>query len=105
MGPGQLLKLNRPLHGLADSGDYWGRTLSNHLQKDLGMESTTGDPALFFKNIQEKLDGLCATYVDDALQAGDQKFVELSELSQRRFQCRPRDWNNFQFVGVEIETK
>jgi Reverse transcriptase (RNA-dependent DNA polymerase) len=105
MGPGQLLKLLRPLYGLADSGDYWGRTLANHLRKDLGMKSTTGDPALFFKNIQEKLSGLCATYVDDTLQAGDQKFVELSELTQMRFQCRPREWNNVEFAGVEIEAK
>jgi hypothetical protein len=105
MGPRQLLKLLRPLYGFADSGDYWGRTLSNHLRKDLGMESTTGDIALFFKIIQEKLGGLCATYVDDTLQAGDQTFVELSELTQRRFQCRPREWNNIEFAGVEIETK
>jgi hypothetical protein len=67
MGPGQILKLLRPLYGLADSGDYWGRTLSNHMRKDLGMESTTGDPALFFKSIEEKLSGLCATYADDTL--------------------------------------
>jgi hypothetical protein len=44
MGPGQLLELLRPLYGLEDSGDCWGRTLLNHLRKDLGMESTTGDP-------------------------------------------------------------
>jgi hypothetical protein len=43
--------------------------------------------------------------VDDTLQAGDQKVAELSELTQRRFQCRPREWNNLQFAGVEIETK
>jgi hypothetical protein len=91
MGPGQLLKLLRPPYGLADSGDYWWRTLSNHLRKNLGMESTTGVPALFFKSIEETLSGLCATYVDDTLQAGDKRFVELSELKQRRFQCRPRE--------------
>jgi hypothetical protein len=69
------------------------------------MESTTRDPALFFKSIEEKLSGLCATYVDDILHAGDQKLVELSKITQRRFQCRPREWNNVQIAGVEIETK
>jgi hypothetical protein len=105
MGSGQLLKLLRPLYDLADSGEYWGRTLSNHLRKDLGMKSTNGHHALFFKSIEEKLSGLCATYVDYTLQAGDQKFVELSELIQRRFQCQPREWNDVEFAGVEIETK
>jgi hypothetical protein len=57
------------------------------------------------KSIEEKLSGLCVTYVDDTLQAGDQKIVKLSELTQRRFQCWPREWNTVQFAGVEIETK
>jgi Reverse transcriptase (RNA-dependent DNA polymerase) len=103
--PGKILKLLPPLYGLSDSGDYWGRTLSNHLKGDLGMESTTGDPDFLFKRKGGKLIGLCAAYVDDTLQAGNSDFIKLSEQSINKFQCRPREWNNVQFAGVEIESK
>jgi hypothetical protein len=87
MEPGKMLNLLRPLYGLADSGDYWGMRLTNNLKQDLGMESTIGDPELFFKYIGNRLIGMCATYVDDTLQAGDSKFVKLSEETLRKFQC------------------
>jgi Reverse transcriptase (RNA-dependent DNA polymerase) len=103
--PGKILKLLRPLYGLADSGDYWGRTLLNHLQGDLGMESTIDDTALLFKRKGDKLIGLCASYVDDTLQAGNSDFIKLSEQTINKFKCRPREWNNVQFAGVEIESK
>ena len=34
LSPNRLLKLLNPLYGLADSGDYWGRTLRDHILKD-----------------------------------------------------------------------
>jgi hypothetical protein len=43
----KMLKLIRPLYGLADSGDYWGKTLSTHITEDLEMKKTIGDPAFF----------------------------------------------------------
>jgi Reverse transcriptase (RNA-dependent DNA polymerase) len=105
LAPGQMLKLLRPLYGLADRGDYLKRTLSNHLRRDMGMKSTTGDPALFFKRNGDKHIGLCAAYVDDILQDGDPSFVNLSEQTLDKFQCHPREWNDVQFGGVEIESK
>jgi Reverse transcriptase (RNA-dependent DNA polymerase) len=57
----QVLNLLRPLYGLADSGDYWGRTLLNHLKEELRMKQTVGDPAMFFKMLDSKLQGICAT--------------------------------------------
>jgi hypothetical protein len=48
---------------------------------------------------------MCATYVDDTLQAGDSQFVKLSEETLRNFQCRDREWSNVQFAGVEIDTR
>ena len=87
----QLLKLVKPLYGLADSGDYWGRTLMNHLEKELGMKSSVTDSAFLFKRIKEKLAGPCATYVDDCLQAGTDEFCQQAKCVERKFKCRPRD--------------
>jgi Reverse transcriptase (RNA-dependent DNA polymerase) len=45
----QVLKLLRPLYGLADSGDYLGSKLLNYLKEKLGMKQTAGDPERFSK--------------------------------------------------------
>jgi hypothetical protein len=36
-----MIKLIRPLYGLADGGDHWGKSLSTHITEDLEMCSTT----------------------------------------------------------------
>jgi hypothetical protein len=100
----QMLKLLRPLYGLADSGDYWGSTLLNHLNEELGMKQTVGDPAMFFKMIDSKLQGMCATYVDDALHAENVVNKEITEKTTKRFKCRYKEMDNVTFAGVEINT-
>jgi hypothetical protein len=53
----QVLKLLRPLYGFADSGYYWGSTLLNHLKEEVGIKQTVVDPAIFFKMLDNKLQG------------------------------------------------
>lgn len=59
-----VLKLLRPLYGLADSGDYWNAAFAEHFKGTLGI-------SLFFRLARRQLVGLIATYVDDALACGD----------------------------------
>ena len=103
LAPDRLIKLPKPLYGLADSGDYWGRTLSEHLLKDIGMKKTLGDGALFYKMMENSLSGLCATYVDDIVQAGNDEFSDLVKKTEEKFQCKGRNYDN-EFAGIEIET-
>jgi Reverse transcriptase (RNA-dependent DNA polymerase) len=100
----QVLKLLRPLYGLADSGDYWGSTLLNHLKEELGMKQTVGDPAMIFKVFDNKQQGVCATYVDDALHTGSKVYEGITEKTMKRFKCRDKEMDNVTFAGVEINT-
>jgi Reverse transcriptase (RNA-dependent DNA polymerase) len=102
--PNQVLKLLKPLYGLADSGDYWGSTLREHFENDLGMTSTTGDAALFFKQIRGELMGMTCSYVDDLLSAGNPEFVKHTEKRTTRFDCKAQEYDAFKYVGMEIET-
>ena len=104
LAPNQLLKLLKPLYGLADSGDYWGQTFSQHLADDLGMIPTTIDPALYSKIMDNRLIGLCTTFVDDTLQAGDVKYQAITKMTLQKFKCKDREYDKTQFSGVEIDT-
>lgn len=69
LGPGQLLKLLKPLYGLADGEDYRRKKMFDNLKEELGMQTQTTDGAFFFKLVDDKLSGMGVTYVDDSLQA------------------------------------
>lgn len=70
MPAGDVLKLLRPLYGLADSGAYWNVTFSHHLKDELEMSTVKSDISLFFRHVRGKLAGLVAKYVDDTLSCG-----------------------------------
>ena len=67
------------------------------------MVESTMDSALFFKHFSGHISGLCATYVDDKLNAGDEKFEKLTDLTAKRFQCRKKELDHIQFAGIEID--
>jgi hypothetical protein len=102
--PGKLLKLQKPLYGLADSGDYWYNTMSKHINDDIGMKSTTGDMSFFYKNIGNNLVGLTGTYVDDSLLAGNLEFEKVTKTAMDKFESRDREMDNTKFSGVNITT-
>jgi hypothetical protein len=66
------------------------------------MERTTFDSAFFYKVLDEKLGGMCATYVDECLHAGTDQYSKSAEKTELRFQCREREYGNVMFAGVEI---
>lgn len=99
----QIMKLLKPLYGLSDSGDYWDKTMSDHLRNELGMNIATGGDGLFFKALDKDLKGICATYVDVALFAGNKEFQEESEVVRDRFECKETEWGTADFAGMKIE--
>ena len=94
LSSGQLLKLLRPLYGLADSGDYWNATFESHIKEYFGMQATAGGMSFFFKKVHQKLSGLLGTYLDDSFLAGDKEFLKLSQKIQQRFESKQREMDN-----------
>ena len=102
---GQLLQLIRAFYGVTDAGDYWGVTFDKHVKQDLEMEPTEVDPSLYIKKSNGQLSGLLGSYVDDCLHGGDEEFQDLTEKTLQRFDSRPREWDNVEFLGVSILTR
>jgi Reverse transcriptase (RNA-dependent DNA polymerase) len=88
----QVLKLLRPVYGLADAGDYWNAAVSRHMRDDVGMHPIAGDISLFTKHIDSEFCGIAGTYVDDSLLSGNGNavFLKLSDMSQQKFDSRER---------------
>lgn len=105
LSAGQLLQVLRPLYGLADSGDYWHATFLKHLKKYIVMQSTACEFPLFFRYVNNTLQGMVATHVDDTLSAGNKTFQEMSKITSQRFYSKPRNYDTLSFAGVTIETR
>jgi hypothetical protein len=101
----ELLRFLKPLYGLSDSGDYWARTLSNFHLEQLQLQQSTGDFALFFRRIADKLMGLSSSLVDDLLQAGTHDFrLDMEREFKRAFDMSSAERGNFAFAGVQALT-
>lgn len=70
LGPGKLLRLQKPLYGLRYSGDYRHNSLTRHWKKYLGINPTTGDLSLYSKKSGDKLVGIIGSYDDDTILTG-----------------------------------
>ena len=85
----ELLELIKPLYGLPDAGDYWDRTMADHLRKDINMVPTYHDIALYFLHGKKELKGLVGVYVDDSLICGNKNFMDITEKTVDKFESRP----------------
>lgn len=100
----ELLELLMPLYGICDAGDYWGVTVEYHVEDDLNMKPSIGDPALYVMISDGEMDGIMGVYVDDSLNAGTPLFEKLTAESLKRFDSKPRVFDHFEFFGSTITT-
>lgn len=68
------------------------------------MKPCIRDSAVYFKQNGNKLIGLCATYVDNTLHAGNKKYSKLSKQRETEFTCKIGAWDNLQFSDLHIRT-
>lgn len=104
LSEGALLRLLKPLYGLADSGDHWSVAMARHLHQHLKMHPTSLDMSLYVRYMHGRLAGLTGSYVDDSLHAGRKEFLSETDKSLQKFRSRKREINAFEFAGVQIET-
>lgn len=98
----ELLELVKPLYGLCGAGDYWGITIEEHTINDLGMTPLVSDSSLYARHRGKELIGISGLQVDDCLNAGNKEFEELTKLTLRKFESKPRVYSNFDFFGTQI---
>lgn len=80
--PDEIINLLKPLYVFDESGDYWGRIFSNHLEKVLRLNFCISAAALFYKTIGEQLIGLYTTYVDDTRHAGNNEYSKICDKKE-----------------------
>ena len=106
LGPKVLLKLNRPIYGLADAGDHWYHSLERFIREELGLESVTVDVSLHKHHDAQTgtCGGLVATYVDDTLIAGDKTFEKKVAQIGELFDTKPTSYDDLTFAGMQLAT-
>ena len=101
---GAFLEVILPLYGVKEAGDYWDITFQDHHIDELGMETSVGDHNLLYKIAQEAFNhlGLCGLVTDDFVQGGNHDFTELTLATERKFESKPRVYNEFNFARINI---
>ena len=100
-----LIQITRPVYGLADAGEYWHDTLSNHLHEHLGFEQSSTDLALWYKRENGELIAIASVYVDDILLAATIDAAnEFERISKERFDMSLSTGTSLNYLGLEIET-
>lgn len=67
------------------------------------MKSCISDAALFYKQLRNTLERMCATYVYDTLHADSNDYQKLTKKTEERFKCKVRKWDKVQFAVQKIE--
>lgn len=67
-------KLILPLYGIFYAGDYWGVAVAYHVEEDLEMSPSLGDPTLHMTISNGVLREVVGIHIDDNLHAGNSFF-------------------------------
>ncbi|RWA03359.1 hypothetical protein EKO27_g11746 [Xylaria grammica] len=90
---GTVLRIVRPLYGLAESGLYWFKTYHQHHRQKLGMDVSTYDPCLLISTGQSHDFGITGLQTDDTFSFVTPSFSEKEEqeLQKAKFRAKPKE--------------
>jgi hypothetical protein len=89
---GTIMKITRPLYGLAESGLYWFKTYHSHHKNKLNMKISSYDPCLLF-TVSGPLDfGITGLQTDDTFSFATPIFSEREEkeLQEAKLRAKPK---------------
>ena len=96
-------RLKKVLYGLKDAPRAWYVRVDQFL-KSLGCKSVTAEPALYFFALEDGLEGVIATHVDDFYMAGAERFrSQVARSLMCEFVVGDLEVEKFVFCGWKME--
>ena len=99
---GIVWKLKKPVYGLVDASRQWFLTIKDFLTS-LGMKQSLGDSCLFYYRMEEKLEGIIISHVDDFLAAGSEVFHKnIISPMLNKFSFGKISETEFKYTGISV---
>ncbi|KAM4061465.1 cwf18 domain containing protein [Hirsutella rhossiliensis] len=89
---GTIIRVIKPLYGIAEAGVHWFRTYHGHHVDNLDMSTSTYDLCFLITNKGPDNFGIVGMQTDDTLMLGTQRFsaLEEAELVKAQFRAKPK---------------
>ncbi|KAM4061308.1 cwf18 domain containing protein [Hirsutella rhossiliensis] len=89
---GTIIRVIKPLYGIAEAGVHWYRTYQQHHLKNLDMSTSTYDSCLLITNTGPNTFGIVGMQTDDTLMLGTDSFSarEEEKLEEAQFRAKPK---------------
>ena len=102
----QLLQLKKCCYGLLDGPFQWFSHLKRILTENLGYETSTADPCLFFLfDKARRLQGVISVATDDLLHGGDARHWQQMEWLNKNYKLGKFSTGDGRFTGKQIEVQ
>ena len=90
---GTIIRVIKPLYGIAEAGVHWFATYQGHHCRELDMATSTYDPCLLITNGGPEAFGMVGLQTDDTLAIGTSAFSSAEEaaLQKADFRAKPKD--------------
>lgn len=89
-----VMRILKPLYGIAEAGTHWWATYSKHHKERLSMITSTFDPCLLITSAATGSNpfGIVGMQTDDTLLLGDKAFEDLEEdeLAKAKLSAKPK---------------
>lgn len=89
--PNTIMKIIKPLYGLAESGTHWWATYFRHHCEKLLMKTSTFDPCLLVTTKEAPSFGIVGMQTDDMLGLSDGAFAE-TEDRELAFKAKQKEF-------------